>query len=196
MDYLIRDMQFTDLESIAKLVTHSWQENYKNIIHQSTLDKLNWQEKAQAFKERYGDNKSTTFIAENKKNSDVLGFVSFGSLRDSNRLQSDDNYHLFPYSGEIYAIYLSNQFKGFGIGSALLKSAFLALKKNNRHDIMIWTLKENILAQRFYQRHGGVESDIRKIEVDGRFYYEVQYRYDLSKLHHDEISENNTLSKV
>ena len=70
----------------------------------------------------------------------VVGFVSFGPARDEEG------------AGEVYALYVLAEYYGRGVGARLLDAALDELRDFPR--ILLWVLRENGRAVRFYEKHG------------------------------------------
>lgn len=48
--------------------------------------------------------------------------------------------------------------------------------------MVIWCLKENKNARKFYEKMGGKLYKTRNIEIENKEYAEVCYKYDLNKI--------------
>ncbi|MBU2513244.1 GNAT family N-acetyltransferase [bacterium] len=72
----------------------------------------------------------------------IIGFSSFGQCRDEDA---------FSKCGEINSIYLLPEFWGRGFGGALLSRSLSDLISQNFTECVIWVLKGNVRAIRFYQ---------------------------------------------
>jgi ribosomal protein S18 acetylase RimI-like enzyme len=79
-----------------------------------------------------------------ESNGSVVGFASYG-----NNLEDDP-----LYQGEIYALYILNEFRKQGLGRRLVSRAASALMELNIASLIIWVLSENP-DRRFYERMGG-----------------------------------------
>lgn len=128
----------TDEEIRGKAYVHwkAWQEAYTGIVDQSFLDKLTPERNIPgSFKW-----KDDTIIA--KDDSAVIGFVVCGPCRDED----------LSNAGEVYAIYVLAEHYGQGVGYVLMQAALERLKLYER--VVVWVLKDNARAIRFYQRCG------------------------------------------
>ncbi|MBQ6559633.1 MAG: GNAT family N-acetyltransferase [Erysipelotrichaceae bacterium] len=141
MSIIIKQAE-TEEERKGKAYVHwrSWHEAYSDIVDQSYLDKLTL-EKCEEIALKFPDN---LLIA--KDDDRVIGFVSYGDCRDEDL--SD--------TGEVYAIYVLQEYYGKGIGNSLMKEAMDQLKHHST--IAVWVLKDNERAIRFYE-HQGFHSD-------------------------------------
>ena len=57
------------------------------------------------------------------------------------------------FVGEIWAIYLLEEFRGKGNGKMLLEFAVNELKRNDPKEIFLWVFEGNGGARRFYENH-------------------------------------------
>jgi ribosomal protein S18 acetylase RimI-like enzyme len=96
----------------------------------------------------------------------VIGFVDAGSSREPSLGK-----------GEIYAIYLLNHYKCQGIGRALWMAAVDYLSGHELAPFIVWGLKENLVALKFYEKHGGVLMGTKDSEIGGKLYLEVSYQF-------------------
>ena len=148
MAIIIKNAETKDeLKGKAYVHWKSWHEAYPGIVDRSYLEKLTL-EKCEEIAFRFPDH-----LMVAKEEDEVIGFVSYGDCRDEDL--SD--------TGEVYAIYLLEEYYGKGIGSRLMKEA---LKRLEDHPVVaVWVLKENERAIRFYEHFGfhpdGEEAMIR-----------------------------------
>ena len=96
-----------------------------------------------------------------------MGIVRYGK----NKKDYDDSY------GEIYALYVLNDYQRQGIGLNLMKFAFKELKKNF-HSILISTLVENT-ANEFYQKAGGILIGNSPFVLENNTYLENLYEFKI-----------------
>lgn len=110
-----------------------WQEAYAEILDRDFLDTLSL--------ERNLNNavrwKDMTIIA--KDGDRVIGFVVSGPCRDED----------LPDAGEVYAIYILSEYYDQKVGYRLMLAALERLQSYRK--VVVWVLKENRRAVRFYQ---------------------------------------------
>ncbi|MBQ8512409.1 MAG: GNAT family N-acetyltransferase [Clostridia bacterium] len=144
---VIKPME-SDSETDGKGRVHyrSWQETYRGLVDDGYLAAMT-EEKCIAIARRWRDN-----ILVAKDGERVVGFAGFGAYRDDT----------LPDSGEVYAIYLLEEYQGRKIGYRLMREAVEKLKVYDR--IALWVLEGNEKAIRFYERFGfhfdGVSAEI------------------------------------
>ena len=145
MDIFIKPMETED-EIRGKAYVHwkSWQESYRGIVDDGYLDRMTLaQTEEKAF--RWRDN---IFVA--KDGEHVVGFVGYGQAR------GDEG------AGEIFALYVLEEYQKRGIGYALMRRALDELA--GCRVVYLWAFKDNAKALRFYERVGfrldGTEKEI------------------------------------
>lgn len=69
--------------------------------------------------------------------------------------------------GEVRALYLLPGWGRMGIGSKLLQAAVESLFEEEYHSLYLWTLRENCIARRFYEKHGFQWDGQEKTEMIG-----------------------------
>ena len=79
--------------------------------------------------------------------------------------------------GEIYTLYLLNEAQGVGLGRALLTGAVRVLAARGAQSLLIWVLRDNEPARRFYERLGGRAQDVGGEWVGGGLVASVGYRW-------------------
>ncbi|MCA1726330.1 MAG: GNAT family N-acetyltransferase [Actinobacteria bacterium] len=86
-----------------------------------------------------------------------------------------------PGWGEVYAIYVDPDRQRLGIGRALLDHAVATLRARRRPGAVLWVLRDNAPARRFYEAMGWASDGARKgFEVPGTSGVEVaEVRYVL-----------------
>ena len=135
MDIFIKPME-TDDEIRGKAFVHwkSWQESYRGIVDDGYLDRMTLaQTEEKAF--RWRDN-----ILVAKDGERVVGFVGYGPASGEEG------------TGEIFALYVLEEYQRRGIGYALMREALSRLE--GCRVVVLWALKENDKAIRFYERVG------------------------------------------
>ena len=104
------------------------------------------------------DDKAGVYLIKFCGDQQWAGFVSFGEGRGE---ELKDH-------GEIYAIYLTQEFKNKGLGKKLLNAATKKLQLAGYTKIGFWVLDTNLPANAFYAASGAVDSGmLRTIEIGG-----------------------------
>ena len=80
---------------------------------------------------------------------------------------------------EIVALYVKPDFKYKGIGTKLFEFALNEFKSKNRRKMIIWCLKENKPARKFYTKMCGVMVKEKIVKIGEKEYSEVGFEYNI-----------------
>lgn len=155
MNYKIKKITLDECEIYLKINLQCWNESYKNIISSNFLNKIN-KEINQTI-----DIKKSKFNLSTKNeyllivNDKPVGMTSVGK----SRIDKYEN------CGELYSIYILNEYKNKGYGKILFKHDIKILKKLGYKSMIIGCLKENNKANGFYQHMGGKIDFVRTINI-------------------------------
>lgn len=163
---MIRYYEEKDIEQVEKIITEDWKIAYKGIIDDEYLKNLDYKDKEKSIREKYQKRKSIVL-----EEGIVKGYSRFGE----NREEEKD-------LGELYALYVEADERGKKIGEKLLRKTASILKERGYKEMVIWCLKENKKARKFYEKMGGKLYKTRNIEIGNKEYAEVCYKYDLNKI--------------
>ena len=149
-----------DFNAIGEIYAQSWKTAYRGIVPQDYLDKLAGSRWAKVLS---GSSFDAYVIREDRK---YIGTSSIGAAREEKMVGW----------GEIISIYLLPEYFGKGYAEPLFKCAVNALCEKGYTNIYLWVLKENIRAQRFYEKHGFHNSgEASLIEIAGTELTEIRY---------------------
>ncbi len=144
MDYIIRKMNKNDCFAVAKIVTIAWNETYRGIVNDEFLDNLylNEQERATNSYKEFDENTNHQYVLE--INNEIVGFINVDA--------SDEGE--YNDCGELYALYLINNYKGYGYGRKLFDIAIKELKSMGFTKMIVGCLADNPTND-FYKHMGG-----------------------------------------
>lgn len=168
----VRDAVPADAYRVAEVHVRSWRSAYRGLLDQDYLDGLT----AEAWASRYdfgrvGLRVPSTLVAV--RDDTVCGFASVGLCRD------DDLADL----GELMALYVDPHHLRTGTGRLLIEAARARLAARGFTGAVVWVLRDNHRARRFYERDGWHPDGIRRTRVyGGRPVEEVRYRRTLGWL--------------
>jgi len=177
MRILIRPAVISDAGSLARVRVDTWRTSYRGLIPEAVIAGMDIQKEAARWDERLRAPQPDTclFAAEVSPETGeatcVAGFCAAGPDRDGDP----------EYSGELYAIYVLQAYQGKGVGRALVQAAVDWLSQHSHRSMLIWVLRDNQNARRFYETLGGSAVRQRSIEIGGAPLLEVGYGYDLSR---------------
>ncbi len=145
--HYIRSATFADAPAIARVHVDSWRSTYRGIVPDSVLDTLGYDARAEVWRREIEDTTSSKFVlVADTPNNQIAGFVSAGPERTGE----------YPdFTGEIYAIYVADDWHGYGVGRAMMSQAAQNLLKQGHKTMLIWALTENP-ACAFYRYLGGI----------------------------------------
>lgn len=166
----IRKATLADAKGIARVHVDSWLATYRNIVPDTYLNQLTYDEREQLWDENLkADN---NFVAESD-DGEILGFADGGKERTGKYTK---------LNGELYSIYILPEFQGQGVGKLLMERVVNELKEQGMDSMLIWVLKEN-RSRGFYEKMGGQRVDQKTIKISGKELTEIAYGWeDLSRM--------------
>ncbi|AXE89832.1 GNAT family N-acetyltransferase [Streptomyces sp. Go-475] len=142
----IREMTLADCDRVAEIRVRGWQTAYRGLIPQPYLDGLSVAADAERRRARLArsDGSVRNLVAEDTA-GEVIGWSCHGPYRDGEVLTED---------AELYALYVHPEQVGRGAGRALLAESVARCAAAGHGRVLLWVLKENARARRFYERAG------------------------------------------
>ena len=142
------------MRGIAEVHVLSWQAAYRGQVPDSYLEGLSIAKRELTWTKILKDQMRGVLVAEDETR--IVGFASFGPVRDE-----DENRLL---TGEIYSIYVLEDFWNRGIGSTLMANSLTALERDGFGSVKVWVLETNQRARSFYEKFGFKTDGLRKTE--------------------------------
>ena len=143
MKVIIRKALPEDAYNYAMCHISCWQSAYKGIVSDEFLCDMMIKKEQRI--ERYrkaltepGDCEYYCVLYENA----MIGFCIINKSQDERQ----------ALIGEIWAVYLVEEFRGKGYGSEIIDFAVRELKRVNPSEIFLWVFEENSRARRFYEK--------------------------------------------
>ena len=163
MNYIIRKMERKDCFDFAHVVTITWNETYKGIVPDDFLNNLylNEDDRANNSYNNFNEDNNHQYVLE--VDNKIVGFINVGDTKESEYLNC----------GEIHALYIINEYKGYGFGKALVETGKKELK-NMGFDKMIIGCLEGNPSNEFYKHIGGklIKKRIfKKLNLPENVYY-------------------------
>ncbi len=134
---IIRPAAKEDARQIAEILVEDWQIAYRGIIDDTWLDSMSVEERCEREAQRY---QIYTVAADE---NEVLGFA-WNEMTDGGEADC-----------EIVALYVRYAKRSSGIGKALFRHSADAFRAAGRKRMIVWCLRENEEARRFYEKMGG-----------------------------------------
>lgn len=144
----IRRAELGDAEGIAEVQVAAWRSAYRALLPDDVLDRLSLEETEERWRERIARPWGHTFVAEQA--SCIVGFAACGRTEDEDVDREK--------AGEIYVIYVHPEEWRKGHGAALMREAVKHLREDGYEEVILWVLKGNEKAIRFYEA-AGFEAD-------------------------------------
>lgn len=171
MDVFIRQAKLSDARAIAEVHVAAWTAAYEGLVPAGRLPEVSVDANEVRWKGRLASRSEQTLVC--RREGRVIGFVSFGLSRDEDLDKST--------TGEIYAVYLGYEFWSRGYGKALCLEALARLRERGLRQAVLWALRDNVRAIRFYEAIGFRPDGASKaVAKEGGFELrEVRYRIAL-----------------
>ncbi|MFF5965601.1 GNAT family N-acetyltransferase [Streptomyces collinus] len=167
-------MTLADCHRVAEIRVGGWRSAYRGLIPQSYLDGLSAKEDAEQRRTylAQGGGSIVNLVAEDT-GGEIVGWACHGPYREG-EVRTED--------AELYAIYVHPDQVGRGVGRALLTESVARCSAAGHGRVLLWVLKENDRARRFYERAGfRADGAEEPFEVDGLAVPEVRYTRTLAR---------------
>jgi GNAT superfamily N-acetyltransferase len=159
----VRAALVEDAAAVARVHVATWRSAYRGILPDDLLASLS----ESAYKERwtriFSEGSHLAYVAE--ESDRVVGLASAGRDRADETL----------FGGELYAIYVLKGVQGRGHGRALVRAVVEGLRGLGLVGMIVWVLRDNQPARRFYERLGGVYAGSQPITIGSTSLEEVAY---------------------
>ncbi|MEN8656172.1 GNAT family N-acetyltransferase [Streptomyces sp. 21So2-11] len=142
----VREMDGADIEAVSTIRVRGWQAAYAGMVPQTYLDAMTVEGDAVQRRQLFSQplRKSRDLVAHADRG--LAGWICFGPCRGE--------MPVLGRAGEIYALYVSPDLIGQGIGRRLLGEAHTQMKSQGFEASALWVLSGNQRARRFYERAG------------------------------------------
>ena len=160
---LVRRAEIDDAAAIARVHVASWQTTYRGLLPDDFLDSLTEGRYGERWLRSLGDEATRVYVAED--GHEVVAFASGGRERAGEG----------GYAGELYAIYVLEKAQRQGHGIGLVRAVVGGLREMGLSDMIVWVLRENSPARRFYERLGGIYVRTQPITIGSVTLQEVSY---------------------
>ena len=164
----IEKASIIDAEIIADINIKVWKTTYCNILSNDTLTKR--ENQRQLIIETIQNLIKTNTYLIAKVDDVPIDFILYGDLREISNLESKK-------TGEVYAIYILENYQRKGIGKKLIDYAIKDLISKDYKNLLIWGLKDNPCTK-FYEKIGGIKMHTRKISIFDDKLLENSYYFD------------------
>lgn len=170
--YEIRYNRLEDQEQMAHIKVDSWNATYKGIIDDDYLASLDYKIQTDRYIDSFDEYKYTVLVAIEKETNKVVGYSCFSTSQNEFVPTSDC---------ELVSLYLHPDYTGKGIGKSLFRETVKILKGYNKRNMLVWCIKDNVNATKFYQKLGGIKYTEKFAKIGSRVYPEYGYLFDITK---------------
>jgi GNAT superfamily N-acetyltransferase len=166
---LLRAAEPEDALAVARVHVRSWQAAYRSLLPDDYLDQLHPEDRAQKYEFANPDPaKPYTILAA--EGESICGFATTMLSRDAD----------LAGFGELCALYVDPERWGRGIGVTLVAAARARLLELGVCNALLWVLKGNVRADRFYRNDGWAPDGCSRTDtVWGVMVDEIRYRRGL-----------------
>ena len=140
----IRRADVTDAPKIAAAHLRSWEDAYSDLLPEEEFDKRPLEHRTQEWTDRLENEDFIVSIAES--GGDVLGFSGVCSAPPHDAGDGP--------TGELAFLYLVKEAWGEGLGRKLHDVAVDCLARRDFTSAVLWVLRDNDSARRFYETNG------------------------------------------
>lgn len=163
---IVREANIADAPAIAQVNIDTWRTAYRNIVPADYLAKLSYEKRESNWQEILSNVENTgdyVCVAENDSGQ-IVGFAAGGCERTGK----------YIYRGELFAIYILEEYQRQGIGRQLVRSVATKLGELSLNSMLVWVLGENS-ACRFYEFLGGQKVEELQTSRAGVLVKEIAY---------------------
>lgn len=142
----VREAMQADVAAIARLHLGNWRAAYRGIVPDDLLDAITEESRRQHWDRVLAKRDGTEFVyVAEDEDGRLLGIASGGP-----EVGGDPHYH-----GELYVLHVRPDAQGRGVGRALMRAVARRLAAADITTLLVWMLRENHPARRFYAALGG-----------------------------------------
>jgi ribosomal protein S18 acetylase RimI-like enzyme len=160
---MVRPAALDDAEEIARVHVATWRSAYSGLLPDDFLASLSEANYTERWRRVIGEGLSRVFVVDEPDG--IAGFASGGRERAGE----------VGFAGELYALYVLEGAHRRGYGRELVRAVAGALREMRLPDMIVWVLRDNPTARRFYERLGGTFVRSQPITIGSATLEEVSY---------------------
>ncbi|MEV6578631.1 GNAT family N-acetyltransferase [Streptomyces sp. NPDC051582] len=162
-------MDAADIEAVSTIRVRGWQAAYAGIVPRTHLDAMTVEDDAGRRRQWFSRPGRTSRDLVALGDRGPVGWICFGPCRSE--MPAPERV------GEVYALYITPDLLGRGIGRTLLGEAHAQMGGQGFEASALWVLSDNQRARRFYERSGyRADGAVRDDVYDGITLTELRYR--------------------
>jgi ribosomal protein S18 acetylase RimI-like enzyme len=160
---MVRAADIDDAGPIAKVHVATWRTAYRGLLPDEFLASLTDSSYEDRWRRTLNDGTDRVYVAE--EDGRVVGFASGGRERAGE----------VGYGGELYSLYVLETAQRRGHGRRLVKAVVDGLREMGLADMIVWVLRDNPTARKFYEGLGGIYVRSQPLTVGSTSLEEVSY---------------------
>ena len=142
----VREATRADAAAIARLHLDNWRAAYRGIVPDDLLDGITEESRRRHWDGVLAEPGGAEFVyVAEDAGGQLIGIASGGP-----ELGGDPHYR-----GELYVLHVRPEAQGQGVGRALMRAVAARLAADGITSLLVWMLRENHPARRFYAALGG-----------------------------------------
>lgn len=149
----IRSATPEDAAQIARVHVQTWRSTYPGLVPDSILVGMSVERHEAMWRRSIEHPGGDAVIVAEDAGDGVVGFASCGALRAAK----------LPFAGEVYTLYVQQDYQSRGIGRRLLARSFAVLLERGYPSAAVWVLATN--PSRFFYRAMGGEHAADRTEA-------------------------------
>ncbi len=163
-DVILRPALIRDADGIARVHVETWQSTYAGLVPADYLARMTVARSSAQWHRAAANATKGNDLVVAEIDEEIVGFVTFGPSRSKG----------LPFSGEVFALYVTVDWQSQGLGRRLLATAFHGLEGEGHRGAHVWVLAENP-SRFFYEAMGGQRAGERVEEFAGVGLQELAY---------------------
>ena len=152
--YSVRPATPRDAQAIAEIHVATWQAAYQELMPADYLQKMTVEKRLAFWRDAIEFSEPQLLVAT--EGEQVVGFVGYDRSRDANTRST---------VGEIWALYVSPEHWGKGVGLMLWDGARDGLKEEGCTQVTLWVLLHNERALQFCEHAAGFKREMPSLKT-------------------------------
>jgi GNAT superfamily N-acetyltransferase len=165
-EVVVRAMEAADTDAVGQVHARAWQATYADVMPASFLDAIDPGARAEQWRVTVERRLPLHAQLVAAVDGEPVGFAAVGLARNDSQRR-----------GEVYAINVDPDWIGRGVGQPLFSAANATLRGMGFTALVLWVVRENARARRFYERNDwAADGGEQHVEFGGARVVELRYR--------------------
>ncbi len=162
---IVRRAHVGDASAIARVYVETWRSTYSGLVPDTALLRMSERRLHSMWaRQLTGRTHGEAVVVASDRRGTVVGFGSSGPARQE----------CLPFRGEIFTLYVLQDYQGLGLGKRIIAALFEDLVENDMSSAMVWVLADNP-SRFFYEAIGGKRVAERTERLWGKVLRESGY---------------------